>query len=73
MVIPGRRKSIAFYIAFGVCLVTVILVLYVGWVLLNWRTGILLALGILLVLIIIFGVVVNTISIVREIDRKSVV
>jgi signal transduction histidine kinase len=71
MVIPGRRKSIAFYIAFGVCLVTVILVLYVGWVLLNWRTGILLALGILLVLIIIFGVVVNTISIVREIRRNE--
>ena len=71
MVIPGRRKSIAFYIAFGVCLITVILVLYVGWVLLNWRTGILLALGILLVLIIIFGVVVNTISIVREIRRNE--
>jgi len=71
MVIPGRRKSIAFYIAFGVCLVTVILVLYVGWVLLNWRTGILLALGILLVSIIIFGVVINTISIVREIRRNE--
>src|ERR1039458_3303843 len=71
MVIPGRRKSIAFYIAFGVCLITVILVLYVGWVLLNWRTGILLALGILLVLIIIFGVVINTISIVREIRRNE--
>src|ERR1035441_6284983 len=71
MVIPGRRKSIAVYIAFGVCLVTVILGLYVGGVLLNWRTGILLALGILLVLIIIFGVVVNTISIVREIRRNE--
>src|ERR1035441_2838174 len=71
MVIPGRRKSIAFYIAFGVCLITVILVLYVGWVLLNWRTGILLVLGVLLVLIIIFGVVINTISIVREIRRNE--
>ncbi len=71
MVIPGRRRSIAFYIAFGVCLVTVILVLYVGWVLRHWQTGILLALGILLVLIIIFGVVVNTISIVREIRRNE--
>src|ERR1017187_7679952 len=71
MVIPGRRKSIAFYIAFGVCLITVILVLYVGWVLLNWRTGILLVLGVLLVLIIIFGVVINTISIVREIRRDE--
>jgi two-component system, OmpR family, sensor histidine kinase SenX3 len=71
MVIPGRRKSIAFYIAFGVCLITVIVVLYVGWVLLHWRTGIMLALGILLVCIIIFGVVINTISIVREIRRNE--
>jgi signal transduction histidine kinase len=71
MVIPGRRKSIAFYIAFGVCLITVILVLYVGWVLRHWQTGILLVLGVLLVLIIIFGVVINTISIVREIRRNE--
>jgi signal transduction histidine kinase len=71
MVIPGRRKSIAFYIAFGVGLITVILVLYVGWVLHNWRNGILLAMGILLVSIIIFGVVINTLSIVREIRRNE--
>jgi two-component system sensor histidine kinase SenX3 len=71
MVLPGRRKSIAFYIAFGVALISVILILYVGWVLLNWRTGILLALGILLVAIIIAGIVLNTISIVREIRRNE--
>jgi two-component system, OmpR family, sensor histidine kinase SenX3 len=71
MVLPGRRKSIAFYIAFGVGLISVILILYVGWVLLNWRTGILLGLGILLVSIIIAGIVLNTISIVREIRRNE--
>src|SRR5579862_5790349 len=71
MVLPGRRKSIAFYIAFGVCLILVILILYVGWVLLNWRHGMLLALGILLVAIIIAGIVLNTISIVREIRRNE--
>jgi signal transduction histidine kinase len=71
MVLPGRRKSIAFYIAFGVGLISVILILYVGWVLLNWRTGILLGLGILLVAIIIAGIVLNTISIVREIRRNE--
>ena len=71
MVLPGRRKSIAFYIAFGVGLISVILILYVGWVLLNWRTGILLGLGILLVAIIIAGIVLNTISIVREIHRNE--
>src|SRR5207244_2385105 len=41
MDVTGRRKSIAFFIALGVCLISVILVLYIGWILLNWRTGLL--------------------------------
>jgi len=45
MVLAGRRKSIAFFIALGAGLISVILLLYVGWVLLNWRSGILLFLG----------------------------
>jgi signal transduction histidine kinase len=71
MVTAGRRKSIAFYIAFGIGLISVILVLYVGWVLLHWQHGILLVLGVLLLLIIISGVVLNTISLVREIHRNE--
>lgn len=71
MVLGGRRKSIAFFIALGAGLISVILVLYVGWVLLNWRTGILLFLGVLLVLMIIGGVVLNTIFLVREIRRNE--
>lgn len=71
MVLPGRRKSIAFYITFGAGLLVSVLVLYIGWVLLNWRTGILLVLGILLVMIIIAGVVLNTTSLVREITRNE--
>src|ERR1051326_2751681 len=67
----GRRKSIAFFIALGIGLISVILLLYVGWVLLNWRHGILLILGILLLLIIIAGVVLNTIFLVREIRRNE--
>ena len=67
----GRRKSIAFYIAFGIGLVSVILVLYIGWVQLNWRHGVLLVLGILLEIIIISGVILNTISLVREIHRNE--
>ena len=43
-----RRKSIALFITLGAGLIFVILLLYVGWVLLNWRTGILLFLGVLL-------------------------
>src|SRR6185503_18608271 len=71
MVVAGRRKTIAFFIALGAGLVTVILLLYIGWGLLNWRHGILLFLGILLLLIIIGGVVLNTIFLVREILRNA--
>src|SRR5581483_4505225 len=52
-------------------LVVVILLLYIGWVLLNWRHGILLFLGALLLAMIIAGVVVNTTFLVREIRRNA--
>jgi len=71
MVVAGRRKSIAFFIALGAGLILVILLLYVGWVWLTWRTGILLFLGILLLAMIISGVVLNTIFLVREIRRNA--
>jgi two-component system, OmpR family, sensor histidine kinase SenX3 len=71
MVVAGRRKSIALFIALGIGLISVILLLYVGWVLLNWRTGILLVLGLLLVAMIVAGVVLNTIFLVREIRRNE--
>ena len=69
--VTGRRRSIAFFIALGACLILVAILLYVGWVLLNWRSGILLALGILLLALIIGGVVLNTIFLVREIRRNE--
>jgi signal transduction histidine kinase len=71
MVTAGRRKSIAFVISLGIGLILVILLLYVGFVLFNWRHGILLALGILLLLMILAGVVINTIFLVREIRRNE--
>jgi two-component system sensor histidine kinase SenX3 len=71
MLLAGRRRSVAFFIALGAGLISVIILLYVGWVLLNWRTGILLFLGILLLSVIISGVVLNTIFLVREIRRNE--
>src|ERR1700684_169055 len=71
MVVAGRRKSIAFFIALGVGLISVTLLLYVGWVLLDWRTGILLFLGALLLALILAGVVINTVFLVREIRRNE--
>ena len=71
MVTAGRRKTIAFFIALGAGIITVLILLYIGWGLLNWRHGILLVLGILLMLCIIGGVVINTIFLVREIRRNE--
>ena len=71
MVVAGRQKSIAFFIALGCCLIVVILLLYLGWVVFNWHTGILLFFGFLLLVMIISGVVLNTIFLVREIRRNE--
>src|SRR3984893_12906364 len=71
MIVAGRRKSIAFFIALGAGLILVTLLLYIGWVLLNWHRGILLFLGALLLAVIISGVVLNTIFLVREIRRNA--
>lgn len=71
MIAGGRRKSIAFFIALGVGLILFIVLLYVGWVLLGWRNPVLLFFGILLVLMVIAGVVLNTVYLVREIRRNA--
>ena len=71
MVVAGRRKSIAFFISLGVGLILVILLLYIGSLLINWRTGVLLFLGVILLSMIIAGVVVNTTFLVREIRRNE--
>ncbi len=71
MVVAGRQKSVAFFIALGVGLISVILLLYIGWVLLGWHTGILLFLSALLLATILSGMVLNTIFLVREIRRNE--
>jgi two-component system, OmpR family, sensor histidine kinase SenX3 len=71
MVVAGRQKSIAFFIALGAGLIVVILLLYIGWVLLNWHRGILVFFGVLLLAMIISGVVLNTTFLVREIRRNE--
>jgi two-component system sensor histidine kinase SenX3 len=71
MVVVGRRKSIFLFIALGAGLISVILLLYVGWVLLSWRSGGSLFLGLLLLAALIAGVVLNTFFLVREIRRNE--
>ncbi|MGI8990226.1 MAG: sensor histidine kinase [Bryobacteraceae bacterium] len=71
MVVPGRRKSIAFFITLGVCLVALAIALNIGWILLNWGKVLLLILGVVFFVLIISGVVLNTIFLVREIRRNE--
>jgi signal transduction histidine kinase len=71
MVVAGRRTSIALFIALGAGLISVSLLLYIGWVLLRWRSGGLLFLGVLLLLLLISGVVLFTVFLVREIRRNE--
>ena len=63
--ISGRRRSVIFFTVFGICLVALAVTLNVSWVLLNWRMGVLAILGVIFFLMIIAGMVLNTIFLVR--------
>lgn len=71
MAVSGRRKSIAFFITLGACLVALAVALNVGWILLNWREVALLVFGIIFFLLIITGLVLNTTFLIREIRRNE--
>jgi two-component system, OmpR family, sensor histidine kinase SenX3 len=71
MVVAGRKRSIAFFIALGAGVVTFILLLYFGWVVLNWQKGILVFFGVVLLGLVISGVVLNTTFLVREVRRNE--
>jgi len=68
---PRRRKSVAFFITLGACLVALAVALSVGWIILNWREVALLVLGIVFFNLIIFGLVLNTTFLIREIRRNE--
>jgi len=71
MRVSGRRKSIAFFVSLSACLVALAIALNVGWILLNWREVALLVFGIIFFLLIIFGLVINTTFLIREIRRNE--
>jgi signal transduction histidine kinase len=71
LMIAGRRRSVVFFTVFGICLVAIAVTLNVIWTVVNWRQGVLVALGIIFFLLIIAGVVLNTIFLVREIRRNE--
>jgi len=71
MRIASRRGTIAFFLCLGIGLVALAAALNVGWIILNWREGVLLIFGIIFFALLIAGLVVNTIFLVREIRRNE--
>ena len=69
--ISGRRRSVIFFTVLGICLVALAVTLNVSWVVLNWRQGVLAVLGVIFFLLLIAGMVLNTIFLVREIRRNE--
>ena len=70
MITAPKRKSIVFA-TLGICLVAVAVALNVSWIVINWREGLLLALGLILFPLVIAGLVLNTIFLVREVRRTE--
>ena len=71
MRITSRRGTIAFFLFLGITLVALAVALNVGWIILNWRQGVLLFFGVIFFALIIAGMIVNTSFLVREIRRSE--
>ena len=71
MHITSRRGTIVFFVSLGIGLVALAVALNVGWIILNWREGVLLFFGIVFFALIIAGMIVNTSFLVRELRRSE--
>jgi signal transduction histidine kinase len=71
MRITRRRNAIVHSITLGACLVALTIAQNVIWVIVNWRSIILLVIGIPFFLLLIAGLVLNTIFLVREVKRNE--
>ncbi len=71
MRITNRRGTIVFFLCLGIGLVALAVALNVGWIILNWREGVLLFFGIIFFALIIAGMIVNTSFLVHEIRRSE--
>ncbi|MGI0134689.1 MAG: histidine kinase dimerization/phospho-acceptor domain-containing protein, partial [Candidatus Micrarchaeaceae archaeon] len=71
MRIKGRRRNVVLFILLGACLVGVAVFLNVSWIILNWRRLWPMLIGIPFFLLLIAGVVLNTIFLVREVRRNE--
>jgi two-component system sensor histidine kinase SenX3 len=71
MRITSRRGAVIFFLSFGVCLAAIVVAVASGWIILNWREGIRVFLGIIFFGAIAAGLILNTIFLVREIRRNE--
>jgi two-component system, OmpR family, sensor histidine kinase SenX3 len=71
MRITSRRGTIVFFVCLGIGLVALAVALNVGWIILNWREGVLLFFGVIFFAVIIAGMIVNTSFLVRELRRSE--
>ncbi|HET9409706.1 MAG TPA: HAMP domain-containing sensor histidine kinase [Candidatus Sulfotelmatobacter sp.] len=71
MRITSRRGTIFFFLFLGIGLVALAVALNVGWIILNWREGVLLFFGVIFFALIIAGMIVNTTFLLREIRRSE--
>jgi len=71
MRITSRRGTIVFFLCLGIGLVALAVALGTGWIILNWREGVLLFFGIIFFALIIAGMIVNTAFLLREIRRSE--
>jgi two-component system sensor histidine kinase SenX3 len=71
MRITSRRGTIVFFVCLGIALVALAVALGTGWIILNWREGVLLFFGIIFFALIIAGMIVNTSFLVRELRRSE--
>jgi two-component system sensor histidine kinase SenX3 len=69
--IISRQKAIYFFLTLGVCLAAIAFAVGSGWIILNWREGIRVFLGIIFFGAIVAGLVLNTIFLVRELRRNE--
>ena len=71
MRITSRRKAIVSFLSLGVFLAAVAVAVGSGWIILNWREGLKVFLGIIFFGGISAGLILNTIFLVREIRRNE--
>jgi|HubBroStandDraft_6_1064221.scaffolds.fasta_scaffold247535_2 two-component system sensor histidine kinase SenX3 len=71
MRITSRRKTIAFFLTLGVGLTALALAVGSGWIIVNWREGVKVFLGLIFFCAIAAGIILNTIFLVREVRRNE--